>query len=69
MEAKPAPKRLLPSQCPYDTWQVYEFLKREKKKKEKVGFPGGPVVKNPSCNARDTSSIHGAGKSRVPRGN
>ena len=25
-------------------------------------FPGGPVVKNPSCNARDTNSIPGSGR-------
>ena len=25
-----------------------------------VGFPGGPVVKNLSCNAKDTSSIPSA---------
>ena len=26
------------------------------------GFPGGPVVKNPPCNARDTGSIHALGR-------
>ena len=33
-----------------------------KKKKKKIGdFPGGPVVKNPACNARDVGSIPGQG--------
>ena len=27
------------------------------------GVPGGSVVKNPPCNARDTSSIHALGRS------
>ena len=30
------------------------------------GFPSGPVVKNPPCNARDTGSIPGLGRSHVP---
>ena len=29
------------------------------------GFPGGPVVKNSSCNARDTGSIPGLGRSNM----
>ena len=33
------------------------------------GFPGGPVVKNPSCNAEDTSSIPGRGRFHMPQGN
>ena len=33
------------------------------------GFPGGPVVKNPPCNARDTSLIPGPGRSHMPRSN
>ena len=32
------------------------------------GFPGGPV-KNPPCNASDTSSIPGAGRSHMPQSN
>ena len=28
-------------------------------------LPGGPVVKNPPANARDTSSIPGPGKSHI----
>ena len=31
-----------------------------------VGFPGGPVVKNPSCNAGATGSIPGPGGSHMP---
>ena len=34
-----------------------------------LGFPGGPVVKNPPCNARDPGSIPGPGRSHMPRGN
>ena len=33
-----------------------------KSKEIRGGFPGGPVVKNPPCNARDTSSIPGPGR-------
>ena len=29
----------------------------EKKEKRVGGFPGGPVVKNPPCNARDIGLI------------
>ena len=32
-------------------------------------FPGGPVVKNPSTNARDTGSIPGLGRSHMPESN
>ena len=33
-------------------------------------FPGGPVVKNPSCNAGDTNSIPGGElRSHLPWGN
>ena len=31
-------------------------------------FPGGPVVKNPLANARDTGLIPGPGRSHLPRG-
>ena len=31
------------------------------------GFSRGPVVKSPPCNARDTGSIPGQGRSHVPR--
>ena len=33
------------------------------------GFPGGPVVKNPPCNATDTSSILVLGRSHVQQAN
>ena len=29
------------------------------------GFPGGPVVKSPSCNERNAGSIPGPGRSRI----
>ena len=32
------------------------------------GFPGGPVLGNPSANARDTGSVPGLGRSHKPRG-
>ena len=32
------------------------------------GFPAGPVVKDPPCNAGDISSIPSWGRSHVPRG-
>ena len=32
-------------------------------------FPGGPVVKNPPANARDTGSIPGLGRSHMLWGN
>ena len=31
-------------------------------------FPGGPVVKNPPCNAGDTGSISGLGRSYMLQG-
>ena len=34
----------------------------------KVGFPGGPVVKNPPANAGDTGSIPGPGRFHMPQG-
>ena len=33
------------------------------------GFPGGPVVKNLPCNARDTTSIPRLGRSHMPQSN
>ena len=42
----------------------------EKKKKSMYwGFPGGPVVKNPPCNAGNTSSIPGPGRFHMQWGN
>ena len=36
-------------------------------KKIHEDFPGGPVVKNPPANARDTGSIPGPGRSSMPQ--
>ena len=33
------------------------------------GFPGGPVVNNTPCNARDTGLIPGPGRSHMPWNN
>jgi len=41
---------------------VWGFLK---KKKTKIGFPGGPMVKNSPCNAGDTTMSSGPGRSRM----
>ena len=30
-------------------------------------LPGGPVVKNPPCNAREAGSVPGQGRSHMPR--
>ena len=38
-------------------------------KRPALGFPGSPVVKNLPCNAGDTSSIPGLGRSHMPHGN
>ena len=44
--------------------------KGDGKSKEMLGgFPGGPVVKNPPCTARDTNLIPGPGRSHMPRSN
>ena len=34
-----------------------------------MGFPGGPVVKNPSADAGDTGLISGPKTSHIPRDN
>ena len=41
----------------------------ESLRKSLQGFPGGPVVKNLPCNAGDTSSIPGPGRSHMPQSN
>ena len=53
------------------TSQVHWFpkVKQKSKDSDNGGFPGGPVVKNLPCNARDTDSIPGPGGSHVPQGN
>ena len=50
--------------------QTLYFVKHKSKsgtlKKTHAGFPGGPVVKNLPCNARDTSLIPGLGRYHMP---
>ena len=41
----------------------------ENSKTSPWGFSGGPVVKNPPFNARDTGSIPDLGRSHMPQGN
>ena len=36
---------------------------------DKLGFPGGAVVKNPPANAGDTGSSPGPGRSHMPQSN
>ena len=43
-------------------WYLDYLVIKEKKKKRKKGFPGGPVVKNLPANAGDTGSIPGLGR-------
>ena len=40
-----------------------------KHKINKEGFPGSPVVRNPPCSARDTSSIPIPGRPHMPQSN
>ena len=40
-----------------------------KKKKNRPGFPGGAVVKNPPANVGDMGSSRGLGRSHMPRSN
>ena len=42
---------------------------RQALRRKMAGFPGGPVVKNLPCNAGDTGSIPGLGRSHMPQGN
>ena len=48
------------------TVQLLTFYQIKRRNRD---FPGGPVVKNLPCNARDTGSIPGPGRSHMPRGN
>ena len=44
--------------------------KTEKREQEEsLGFPGGPGVKNPPCNAGNTGSIPGLGRPHMPWSN
>ena len=40
-------------------------IKRSKSERERQGFPGGTVVKNPLANAGDTGSSPGPGRSHM----
>ena len=54
------------TRCGSSLQSVYQF---HILKKVRIGFPGGPEVKNPLHTARDTSSIPGPGRSHMPQGN
>ena len=41
----------------------------KKKKKSKVDFPSGPVVKNQPENAGDMGTVPGPGRFHLPQGN
>ena len=47
--------------------QVFDY--RIMPKRNKGGFPGGAVVKNPPANAEDTGSSPGLGRSHMPQSN
>ena len=55
-------------------WQTTVYASQELDSTELLsthtqGFPGGPMVKNPACNARDTSSIPDPGRFHIPQEN
>ena len=52
---------------PRGSWVA--FNRETSPKKVLEGLPGGPVVKNQPCNARDTGLIPGPGRSHMPRSN
>jgi len=60
------PQNLL-AQCPGSCGSPMELEKTQKQ--QTWGFPGGPGVKNQPCNARDTGSIPGLGRSHMLRSN
>ena len=45
-----------------------EWVLHKRKNKTREGFPDGPAVKKPLCNAKDTGSIPGLGRSHMPWG-
>lgn len=47
----------------------YRSGSKEEFSLSEVNFLGGPVVKNPPVNARDTGLIPSPGRSHTPRGN
>ena len=59
--------QLCPSKCGLQI--CLGLFKKKKKKNRSLGFPGGPVGKNPPANAGDTASIPGPGKFHMPLGN
>ena len=63
---------MTPAELAFGLSTDYEGLGAEitsRIKKPERGFSSGPVVKNLPCNARDTSSIPGLGRSHMPWGN
>ena len=58
----------------YETYilqvRIYkQILQLNGKKDILQGFPGGPMITSSSCNAADTSSIPGPGRSHMPQSN
>ena len=51
---------LVPTGSTADSTNIGSKIFRKKKKFKY--FPGGPVAKNPPCNAQDTGSIPGPGR-------
>ena len=64
-DIKPTYKQVVPVKTP---WEERAGL-REIIGAGEWGCPGGPVVKNPPCNAGDPALIPGPGRSHMPRGN
>ena len=54
---------------PIDATLDLQKEKRERAKRDYLGFSGGTVVKNPPANAGDTGSSPGPGRSHMPRSN
>ena len=50
----------------YDPAILLLYIYPKKLKAGLKDFSGGPVVKNPPANARDTGSIPGLGRSHMP---
>ena len=59
-------KKLNYFQFCHSMWPLGDFVF---KTENSESFPGGPVVKNPHFNARNTSLIPGPGRPRIPRSN
>ena len=57
----------IPQALPFQTGKPtssYQSLKLSPYERSQC-FPSGPVVRNPSCNAKDTGVISGPGRSRA----